>query len=639
MGVLIVLCALALPAAASAAAPANDMIANAQVVGPAMPMGVNGTTIGATGEPGEIAGGNPVSASVWYRWTAPSAGKVQADLCTGVNHEPLSDVVFGMGVYTGGDTWRSLTKVVSSAGPCKVTFDAAAGETYKIQVAFLAGGEYSFRLDLHPPNPPANDNFAAAGVLASKLPVTARGSTVDATAEAGEPSILGGSERRTVWYRWTAPRTGQVQVNVCDFEIQPGSNANLAFGMYTGTTLAGLVPVAETDGSSSQCTVLADVTKGTEYRIGIGMYFGGEGEFTLAIRSAAPPENDAFANATAVEGLPVRLEGDNGFATPEPDEPAMGGFPGDRSAHSVWYRWTAPASATVEIGACSRYQTRLSVYTGTTLSGLVETGDLPGYAPYCQVSLAAVKGTTYVIGVTADSWRNNGGVFALDIHRFAVPPNDLFANSRAVGPALPVRVNGTNSDAGIEPGEPGFPGDEYSHLFATVWYSWASRFRGPVEVSACGSDVIPVVYTGSLLSNLDPKAPLSPDDVSACPGQPGMKVKLRASRGTVYRIKVDGQDRNLSGPFRLTIRDPKARTRLHRQMKRAIKKCRKRFKMKGSKAHRKKMRRKRSGCIRRTRRKFSIRICREISRDSSRKRCLKRARAGHGVKPRTRHHR
>ncbi len=60
--------------------PANDNFAAAQDLGDALEVDVDGTTFGASTEPGEPGyqdGGN----SVWYRWTAPKRTRVWIDNC------------------------------------------------------------------------------------------------------------------------------------------------------------------------------------------------------------------------------------------------------------------------------------------------------------------------------------------------------------------------------------------------------------------------------------------------------------------------------------------------------------------------------------------------------------------------------
>ncbi|HVX32656.1 MAG TPA: hypothetical protein VHA80_05885 [Solirubrobacterales bacterium] len=301
-------------AAPAVAAPTNDEIANAQVLPEALPVSVPGTTVGATGESGEKVFSNAAKASVWFSWKASVTGTVVVDLCGPVSAG--GDPLTGVGVYTGaGTTWAGLTKVTDTAGPCKLRFGATFGTTYKIQVDYL-DAETEFVLGLHLPQPPANDNFASAQTVTG-LPFSIPGSTIEATFESGEPSGLGGSSSRSVWYSWTAPSSGHVQLSGCPFETQRGSAANRKMAVYTGTTLAGLTNVVET----ANCKVEFDAVAGTKYKIAFSGSFSGEGTFTLAMRSATPPANDDFLAAQAIgPQLPLAVTGDDSFATTEPGE-------------------------------------------------------------------------------------------------------------------------------------------------------------------------------------------------------------------------------------------------------------------------------------------------------------------------------
>jgi hypothetical protein len=67
--------------------------------------------------------------------------------------------------------------------------------------------------------PPPNDNFANADPLTTQAGTTT-GSTVDATAEAGEPNHLAVAGGTSIWYRWTAAFSGAVVIDTCgsDFD-------------------------------------------------------------------------------------------------------------------------------------------------------------------------------------------------------------------------------------------------------------------------------------------------------------------------------------------------------------------------------------------------------------------------------------
>jgi hypothetical protein len=614
------LATLASAATASAAPPANDNIANAQALTPGLPVSVEGTTVDATGEPGEKVFGNPANESVWYSWRATASGTVVVDICSKSPAGP--EVSTGIGVYTGaGTTFASLTKVEDTTGPCKVRFTAVNGTTYEIQVDFLRNGHGAFQMSLHSPQPPANDDFAAAQNLGNALPFSVAGSTIEATFEAGEPDFLGkAGGSRSVWYSWTAPKTAHVQLGGCPFVTQPGSAANDAIGVFTGATLAALTNVVETN----NCKVEFDAVAGTNYRIAFSGNFAGEGTFTLALHEAPPPSNDNFANAIALAPvLPTKVSGDNSFATTETGEGALpiGGFTG--ATHSVWYRWTPAVSQRVKLNACGTSGIpQLGVFTGTTIATL-KVANLPlTFAPFCAAELNAVAGTTYSIAIAGNSFEGSTGPFELEIHAVSRPPNDNFAAATVLGPELPIAVDATNADATVETDEPS-PGF-FVNALATVWYRWESRFSGPVDVSTCGSPTADdaAVYTGSSLAKLTRIVPVGEEgEPGPCPSraQKGSHDRFTAVAGTTYFIQVSGTRNGLEGRFHLTITDPNPRPVLtpppppapmpmptttgnHHgkpSLKQAIARCRRHFRGKGAKAHAK-----RAACVKRAKAKF-----------------------------------
>src|SRR5205823_6541336 len=89
---------------------------------------------------------------------------------------------------------------------------------------------------------PPNDDFAAAQALSGPTG-TVSGSTVGATKEPGEPNHAGDAGGASVWYSWAAPATGQFSFETC------GSDFDTVLAVYTGATLAALVPVTANDDS------------------------------------------------------------------------------------------------------------------------------------------------------------------------------------------------------------------------------------------------------------------------------------------------------------------------------------------------------------------------------------------------------
>lgn len=233
----------------------------------------------ATPQGGEPSLGFTGGASLWWRWTAPADGVVSLDASESValNNSSLGARV---GVYTGS-ALGALTAVATPGS--RFTFTARAGTEYTFLADAPGGtrGLISFSLGTEP----ANNAFALAAEL------TGRSTSVAATllnsdAEAGEPAILGYAPNRTVWYRWTAPYSGRLQVAVYSEEFDP------LVAIYTGDSLAGLTSVAASgalrpadDVTSALATL--NVTAGTTYRIKVDTSSGIAGSFKLSLVDSA----------------------------------------------------------------------------------------------------------------------------------------------------------------------------------------------------------------------------------------------------------------------------------------------------------------------------------------------------------------
>jgi hypothetical protein len=127
--------------------PANDNFAERIMLLGASPS-ANGTTAGATREPGEPSdGADPNARTVWYSWTAPATGVVQANVS--------GDSSLALAFYVGTDL---ATLIPVTEGFDSASFYALAGTTYQIAIAGPDGLETSFTLSLvGPPSPPTLD--------------------------------------------------------------------------------------------------------------------------------------------------------------------------------------------------------------------------------------------------------------------------------------------------------------------------------------------------------------------------------------------------------------------------------------------------------------------------------------------------
>jgi thiol-disulfide isomerase/thioredoxin len=182
---------------------------------------------------------------------------------------------------------------------------------------------------------PSNDSFSSPRVIAS-APASITTATGGATAQPGEPFHDGYPPRASVWFRWTAPSAGIVDISTL------GSGFDTILAVYTGTSLSSLVRVASNDdanGSTSRVGFFAFAN--TIYYIAVDGYEGDVGYLKLGLTftgGVAAPPNDNRADAILITNIPVSISAINYLATIEPGEftpIASGGA-------SVWWQWVAP---------------------------------------------------------------------------------------------------------------------------------------------------------------------------------------------------------------------------------------------------------------------------------------------------------
>ena len=265
---------------------------------------------------------------------------------------------------------------------------------------------------------------------------------------------------------------------------------------------------------------------------------------------AAPPENDAFANAELLPELPVIERGSILEATREEGEPSHGA--GEASAQStVWYRWVPSRSGPVSFNTCStRFDSILAVYAGATLPTLqavASNDDECGRTLGSRVAFNARAGTSYSIAVGAfPETAVDDGLFELVGVEVRRPSNDLF--SRPLPIALGDRLVVSTERARNQRGEPNhFRREAPAH---SVWFRFRSSRTRRVTAATFGSsfDTVMSVYRGSSLRRLERIA--SNDDTGRSLAS---LVRFRAERGVTYRIAVDGLS-GLSGDAVLSVR-------------------------------------------------------------------------------------
>ena len=406
------------------ATPANDSFARASPIGSS-----NGTfsvsSVGATKEPGEPDHANQRGgASLWWSWTAPSAGTVSIST-DGSNFDTI------LAVYTGNGL-NSLTVIAANddsdtAVTSAVSFFTQAGQSYRIAVDGYGGASGNVRLTLAlssgagggSGSPVQNDAFANRGTIPA-VGGTVTGNNSSASFEAGEPLHAGLTRSRSVWWTWTPTVSGNYTVSTA------GSDFDTVLAVYTGSALASLVSVASNDDESN--TIRTSLTRisataGTTYQIAVDSYGVAAGSIRLTIAATSgavtAPANDQFAGRATLPAAGGTVEGSNVGATRETGEPSHAR---SAAARSVWWSWTPSRSgdATVTTNGSS-FDTVLGVYLGSGIAGLTEvaSNDDNGSAVTSSATFRVTAGTVYLIAV--DGYNGASGTVRLTASIAATP--------------------------------------------------------------------------------------------------------------------------------------------------------------------------------------------------------------------------
>lgn len=229
------------------------------------------STAGATAEAGEPAvNGIPASSSLWWEWTAPATGVVTVNT-SGSSYDTA------IAVYTG-TALNALTPIATNDNDgmlttSRVTFTAQGGTTYQICVDGRNGTAGLTLLNVG--TIPSNDAFATPVTLTGESPQVVA-TNANTSREAGEPRIENQSGGTSLWYRWTAPRSGRFQISAFSDDFDP------LLAVYTGSALTALTLLDASDDASPRCTIQA--VAGTTYLITVDSKVStAVGEFTLSI--------------------------------------------------------------------------------------------------------------------------------------------------------------------------------------------------------------------------------------------------------------------------------------------------------------------------------------------------------------------
>ena len=384
---------------------------------------------------------------------------------------------------------------------------------------------------------PGNDNRVNATEIKGAA-FTTSADNLAATAEPQESTHAGEPPQHSVWWKWTAPANGRLNLST------EGSGFDTLLSFYS----TNLQMVAENDDASLDVTfsrIKPPVAKGATYLIAVDGKSGQTGQILLTLMFSATT-NDDFADRVFIPDYPAFVTGSNGYSSPEPGELYHAGL----GRNSAWWLWTSPTNDGVIINtAGSSFPTLLAVYTGTNLTSLKEVSSAVGF-PLAQTVFYAVKGSNYWIAV--DGQLGATGVISLSVQKAIPPPNNDFTNATPVVGFI-VDTTGTNLTAQIKAVEQGLF-KQSGTAGRTIWWSWTCPTNGWAEINTLDSTGDPnlAVFTGFALTNLTLVA--DSDDGYPIPGNYQSRVFFPAAMGVTYSIRGNSSIYTLPGVIQLHIR-------------------------------------------------------------------------------------
>jgi hypothetical protein len=189
---------------------------------------------------------------------------------------------------------NDLLTVTNVAAP-----DAGA---YRVVVSNAFGVVTSAVAELTVVGLPFNDAFANAIAISGTSNVV-RGSILGASKQPNEPHHGGEIGGRSVWWTWTAPANGPVEIHTL------GSSFDTLLAVYAGSELAGLRRVAQNDDlvrGVPASRVIFDAVAGTEYAIAVdGMKNNGTAGNVVLTIVQPPPGPRIKVQPPSLSSVPV----------------------------------------------------------------------------------------------------------------------------------------------------------------------------------------------------------------------------------------------------------------------------------------------------------------------------------------------
>ena len=178
-----------------------------------------------------------------------------------------------------------------------------ASATNELGTSPLSNSDSGF----YTPSRSPNDAFVDRAILVG-YESTALGTNLDATEESGEPTHHGVGGGKSVWWTWTAPASGNVEINTV------GSGFDTVLAVYEGSSVNDLTRLASNDdidyGRVLQSRLTLSAAAGQSYQIAVDGYDGATGSIAVALTLDAavapdPITDISLSNLQVNENLPA----------------------------------------------------------------------------------------------------------------------------------------------------------------------------------------------------------------------------------------------------------------------------------------------------------------------------------------------
>ncbi|HEX2838446.1 MAG TPA: S8 family serine peptidase [Phycisphaerales bacterium] len=426
---------------------------------------------------------------------------------------------------------------------------------------------------------PSNDRCSGAiGVPAGTLSYSYDNlNTTWATDGWNEPQanceLNSAGEGASVWWRWTAPRSGTLDVNTNGTDYDTVLSIWNGCGQYTaagGFDADSILACDDDSGTGTQSQILNfPVQIGETYYFKVSSYddgtAGGLADFAFVLTPTAPA-NDTCASPTTIPGAtygtfaPALLDTDRATISLCEHDETCGSSNGN--SNSVWYQFTPFEDGQITIDTYgSDYDTVLSIFTTSSACAVIINGNcLNGSSVACnddsagglQSSIADFEvdqGETYFIKVADYNPTEGGG--ALDFNFVfeapASPANDACANATVIPAGAPggnfqdeIRAHSASTALLCEPAEScevGAAGTGHS-----VWYTLTPACNGQLNLSTQGSlyDTVMSVWTecsSFTVNGCTATSQIACDDDSGA-GTTSQILSLPVMAGEDYLVKI-----------------------------------------------------------------------------------------------------